>query len=64
MMKFFAQKESPYQMLDRLALIAKTDKSSKTHNFTEIYAELFASFKSAKINFLEIGVQYGYSVHL
>lgn len=61
---FFLHKEAPYRKLDKLAILAKTDKSSKTHNYTKIYAELFAPLRTAKIHFLEIGVQYGYSIHL
>jgi hypothetical protein len=61
MLNFF---KDPYRHLDRLAIIARTDKSSKKHNYTKVYASFFDSLKDKRINFLEIGVQFGYSIKL
>ena len=53
-----------YSFLDNLAQSAGTDKSSLWHNYTKLYAKLFASFKNNKIKFLEIGISEGNSVEL
>lgn len=57
--------ENPeYKYLDQLALEAGADKASNYHNYTEIYAEYFASLKDQPITFLEIGIFQGSSVKL
>lgn len=61
---FFNQTDFAYRHLDKIALHAKTDKSSRKHDYTRIYAKLFAPLRKRKIRFLEIGVQFGYSIHL
>lgn len=53
-----------YQYLDRLALETGTDKASNGHNYTEIYATLFAPIRNARIKFLEIGIFTGSSARL
>ncbi len=53
-----------YQILDRIALESGTDKSSNSHNYTEIYAEYFAPFRDQPIKFLEIGISTGCSAWL
>lgn len=56
--------ESEYVYLDQLAQASGTDKSSKYHNYTHIYAHYFAKYKNDPLKFLEIGIQYGNSVKL
>ncbi len=56
--------EEAYRHLDNLAILSGTDKSSHFHDYTKVYAFYFDSIKDAKLNFMEIGVQRGYSVCL
>ena len=56
--------DDEYQYMDRLALVAGTDKGSSFHNYTEIYSKYFASLKDKPIKFLEIGIYKGNSVKL
>lgn len=53
-----------YQYLDDLAIQADTDKSSKFHNYTKVYANYFNHIRKNSIKFLEIGIQKGNSVKL
>lgn len=53
-----------YGYLDRLAIEAGTDKSSKGHNYTKVYAHYLNFFKDKPIKFLEIGILFGQSVKL
>ncbi|MCH9626424.1 MAG: 8-demethyl-8-alpha-L-rhamnosyl tetracenomycin-C 2'-O-methyltransferase [Chlamydiales bacterium] len=56
--------DSEYRYLDQLACQAGTDKSSKGHNYTRVYAKYFSSLKNKPIKFLEIGIYKGESVTL
>jgi hypothetical protein len=48
---------------DVLALGYNTDKGT-THAYVDSYAELFKPYRNQPINFLEIGIDYGYSLAL
>ena len=50
--------------LDELALIFKTDKSSKYHNYTKYYEKYFEKYLNENINLLEVGVANGCSLKL
>jgi hypothetical protein len=54
--------EAEYQLMDRLAVAAGTDKSSVHHNYTRIYSQCFKECKNQPIRFLEIGIYKGDSV--
>ena len=56
--------QDEYHYLDQMALETGTDKSSRAHNYTEIYAEHFAPLRNQSIKFLEIGIAAGESVRL
>lgn len=60
--------EAEYQHLDRLALKIDpnliTDKCSRWHNYTKIYALYFGPIKEKRLKFLEIGIYRGSSVKL
>lgn len=58
------EKQEEYHYLNHLALESGADKSSNYHNYTEIYAQYFASLKEKPIKFLEIGIHQGSSVKL
>ncbi len=60
-----AQKFDPeYLYLDQIALNAGTDKSSKGHNYTRVYAKYFSPLKNHPLKILEIGIYKGQSVDL
>jgi len=65
---FFAEEFSSLRVthptLDELALKYCTDKSSRSHNYSEIYADIFASSRMQPVRFLEIGILNGASVRL
>jgi hypothetical protein len=50
-----------YNEMNKLALEAGTDKSSAGHNYTRVYSMYLDSLRDKPINFLEIGIQEGYS---
>lgn len=50
--------------LDRLAVVHGTDKSSKKHNYTDLYEKLFRKYKDDSFNLLEIGVKNGASLRM
>lgn len=50
--------------LDELAIKFDTDKSSKWHNYTEIYEHYFESKRAHTLNFLEIGFYKGASARM
>lgn len=64
----FCPDESEYRYLDELAL--KNDpygylgKGSNWHNYTEVYAQYFASLRHKPVKFLEIGIFEGSSVKM
>jgi cephalosporin hydroxylase len=51
-------------MLDELAIKYGTDKSSKEHNYTPIYEELFGNVRDGILKVLEIGVKKGASLKM
>lgn len=50
--------------LDKLAVFFQTDKSSKHHNYANIYEQYFSRLKNSRINFLEIGFKKGSSAKM
>lgn len=48
---------------DILALGYETDKGT-THNYLDAYAKLFEPYREQPINFLEVGINFGYSLVL
>lgn len=56
--------DAAYRKLDRLAIEAGTDKSSLHHDYMRIYASHLHERRRKAFNFLEIGVKFGYSIHL
>ena len=54
--------KAEYELMDNLALLAGTDKSSSGHNYTKIYSQYFKRCKNEPIKFLEIGIYKGDSV--
>jgi len=51
-------------LLNEIALETGTDKSSKHHNYTEVYAKYFSPLREKPITFLEIGIFKGHSVKM
>lgn len=60
----FRDADAAYRKLDRLAIEGGTDKSSLHHDYTRIYASLLHPHRRKALNFLEIGVRFGYSIRL
>jgi hypothetical protein len=50
--------------LDQIGRECNTDKSSAFHNYTPIYDQFFASYRTKPIKFLEIGFYKGASAHM
>jgi hypothetical protein len=63
-LNFQKKQDLAYTYLDELALQAGTHKSSKYHNYTEIYSSLFDKIKNEPLKLLEIGIGSGESVLL
>lgn len=50
--------------LDQIAIKYGTDKSSKAHNYTRWYEEVFGHLRNESISLLEIGIQNGFSLKM
>lgn len=51
-------------LLDKIALTTGTDKSSKHHNYTSSYNDVFFPLKEKNLHILELGVSEGSSLSL
>lgn len=50
--------------LDEIALACGTDKSSRKHNYTKLYASYFEQLREKPLKILEIGAANGYSLKM
>lgn len=55
---------SQQNLLDKIALEAGTDKSSKIHNYTDVYEQYFGNIRNSNLKFLEIGIAGSNSVKM
>lgn len=59
-----SQEDRNIMTLDELAIEYGTDKSSKDHNYTEIYEQMFSGIREEPLKILEIGIAGGASIRM